>query len=474
LDKNKKKLLIDKVYSQSILESYKPAEDNKGPVIGSFKVKGMTVENTVNQNGRWYTERTWSQPSAFGKGGKFINEQGKLKPTTLVGNVDHPTNDLDVFLTEGALIWTDVKRNQDGSWDGAANIIDTPAGKIAKTYLDYAKQYGDSGMLGVSSRAYGETRQATYNGQVVEEVIPESFELMAFDFVYNPSFASAKVLTESAKSNLKILTESIRNLAKDDEVNKTTYDKVAESIENMKYDEPKKVFKIEDVEVALDDISNLTIKELAEEIVKKYITHFTEEELEVMQLDEKELFDSVVVMLEKGDMMKEKVKKEKEENKTSKEEVKESKKSINESEEDLEKEDETKLEDEENQDEPSKEDEVEEENKEDEEADADLVDEEKELTPEEQLREDIKLMFEELEGNLRNFIAEELKALLSPVEDFVDEQPEVEENEEPTEDEVEDEEGNEAEDLLAELTDEDIADLSEEELEYLLKLAEEK
>ena len=94
-------------------------------------------------------------------------------------------------MQEAAIAWYDINRNEDGSWDGSAHILNNPQGRIVKTFLDYAKQFGGGDLLGVSSRALGESMMSESNGEQVEAIVPDSFELMSFDFVYNPSFQTA-------------------------------------------------------------------------------------------------------------------------------------------------------------------------------------------------------------------------------------------------------------------------------------------
>jgi hypothetical protein len=233
-----KKLIKNRQFNVGIVESYKAKSEDKGhgidsPILGEFFVKGMTVENTISQNRTKYPTEAWSQRNAFGSGGKFLDESGKLKPATLFGSVDHPTDDrAELLLSEAAIAWYDVKRNDDGSWDGKADVLNNPQGKIVKTFLEYAKERGGSGLLGVSSRALGETRLEESSDGQYESIVPESFELMSFDFVYNPSFQTATaVLNESAKGGRKTLTESIKALAKEDEEHADVYNKVIEDLE---------------------------------------------------------------------------------------------------------------------------------------------------------------------------------------------------------------------------------------------------
>lgn len=114
-----KKLIKQTNYNVGIVESYKATEKShniENPIVGSFSVKGMTVENAISQNRTKYSGEVWAQPTAFGKGGKFIDESGKLRPSTLFGSVDHPIDDrAELLLNEAAIAWYEVKRNGDGS-----------------------------------------------------------------------------------------------------------------------------------------------------------------------------------------------------------------------------------------------------------------------------------------------------------------------------------------------------------------------
>jgi hypothetical protein len=264
-----KKLLKERKFNLGIVESYKKIAEQDSPILGSFTVKGMTVENMVSQNKTKYSKDVWQQPTAFGQGGKFLDENGKLKPATLFGSVDHPIDSrAELLLQEAAIAWHDVKRNDNGSWDGAAHILNNPQGRIVKTFLDYAKQFGGGDLLGVSSRALGESVLSEANGEQVEAIVPNSFELMSFDFVYNPSFQTAVAhLNESTKSFKKnILVESVRNLAKDDEDHAEVYKNFADKIETINKelsDMPDKKFAFESH--AVDKAKETYFKELREQ-----------------------------------------------------------------------------------------------------------------------------------------------------------------------------------------------------------------
>lgn len=229
---SKKQQIVDRRYGSVLTESYKPASNYEGPVIGTFSTKGMAAENTVSQNETFYSTQLWASQNALGKGGKFIDENGKLKPSTLYGSADHPidedVNKMLPLIKESAIVWKDIKRNDDGTYDGTADILNTPNGKVIKVLLDYVKENGGGDVLGVSSRGLGESRRVN---EGYSEIIPESYELLAFDFVFNPSFSNQASLVESKRFNQQPITEAIRKLADDDKDHASFYQEYAEILE---------------------------------------------------------------------------------------------------------------------------------------------------------------------------------------------------------------------------------------------------
>lgn len=223
--KPKRQVLKEQKLNTILLESYtdKKSEFAGSPVIGSFKVN-ITEEGVLNANGRKYPSEVWSQPNSFAKGGKYLDKSGKLRPLSLLGYLDHPVdNQLEVLLEESAIVWSSLTLNEN-TWSGEAHILDTPKGKIVKTFLDYAKIFGGGEQIGVSTRADGTTSIVESAGEVYEQVDADGFYLAAIDFVYNPSVFSANnpTLLESKKRQ-KTLLESIQALADDDLEHKEVY-----------------------------------------------------------------------------------------------------------------------------------------------------------------------------------------------------------------------------------------------------------
>lgn len=293
-----KKQLKEQTKVTGILESYKPIT-TKGPVIGTAIAKGIVGENVVSKNGTYYETRLWEQKTAFGKGGKFFDENGKLKPSTLLGSLDHPMDGVaEMRFENSAIAWRDIWK-EDGVWCGEFDILDTPAGHIVKTHLDYAKQTGGGDVFGSSLRAIGEAEEVHTHTESYSRIIPETFELMALDFVYDPSFSNKATLTESTKSR-GLLVEQFNRLAKEDKENAKVYKAYAALIKKQPTPintEAKavsnakalylKTLKAEQINLAnlIYDLETLTIEEFKarykDKDYQKVLKHFKDEKAEV-------------------------------------------------------------------------------------------------------------------------------------------------------------------------------------------------
>lgn len=231
----KKKVLLESKTNANLLESYKPIANNSS-VIGSFKVKGMIAEDTISKNRTKYPKGAWLSEGALARGGRFIDSSGKLTPSKLMGSLDHPDDGhVEMKLKEACVMWNNIQRNPDGTWDGEAHILNNEHGKALKTILDYVKEFGGGDMIGVSSRSVGNVEQKTDGfGNYYESVIPGTLELKSFDVVYEPSFSGAQILQESTKAlgKQKVLFESIKALGEEDEEHKEYYNNLAKDLEN--------------------------------------------------------------------------------------------------------------------------------------------------------------------------------------------------------------------------------------------------
>ena len=164
-----KKLLVEyttfEVTSQAINESL---SKNDGRLI----VNGVLQRaESKNQNGRIYPKETLMREATKYSDG-FIKEKRAL------GELDHPDSSV-VNLNN-------VSHNILGmTWNGddligTVEVLGTPAGNILKELFK-------SGIrLGISSRGMGSVKEVVTEGEDTLEVQPD-FELIAFDFVSNPS-----------------------------------------------------------------------------------------------------------------------------------------------------------------------------------------------------------------------------------------------------------------------------------------------
>jgi len=139
---------------------------------GKLIVSGVLQRaESKNQNGRIYPKETLMREAQ-----KY--EEGFIVEKRALGELDHPDSSV-VNLNN-------VSHNVLGmSWQGddlvgKVEVLGTPAGNILKELFK-------SGIrLGISSRGMGSVKEVMREGDNTLEVQPD-FELIAFDFVSNPS-----------------------------------------------------------------------------------------------------------------------------------------------------------------------------------------------------------------------------------------------------------------------------------------------
>ena len=199
-----KKLLVDCIPFEVSPEQINESLTRNGKLI----VKGVLQRaESKNQNGRIYPREI------------LVREAGKYSDTFIkerraLGELDHPEssvvnlnnvshNVLDMGWTGNDLV-------------GTVEVLGTPAGNILKELFK-------SGIrLGISSRGLGSVKELHEDGEHTVQVQPD-FELIAFDFVSNPSTHGAFLspVNESVdkiKSNVdsrynninKIITDILR------------------------------------------------------------------------------------------------------------------------------------------------------------------------------------------------------------------------------------------------------------------------
>tara|TARA_R100001443_G_scaffold99612_1_gene106779 strand:+ start:129 stop:725 length:597 start_codon:yes stop_codon:yes gene_type:complete len=164
-----KKLLVDvrpfEISRQKIDESIK---ENDGRLI----VKGVLQRaESKNQNGRVYPREVLMKETT-----KYLDEQ--VSERRALGELDHPDSSV-VNLNNASHNVIEMHWKGDDLL-GTVEVLSTPAGNILKELFK-------SGIkLGISSRGLGSVEPMREGEGDTVEVQPD-FELIAFDFVSNPS-----------------------------------------------------------------------------------------------------------------------------------------------------------------------------------------------------------------------------------------------------------------------------------------------
>jgi hypothetical protein len=166
--------------------------ETSGSSGGIVKFKGKFQEaEKVNKNMRMYTfevlnTNVKSLQECISKGG-------------LIGELDHPTDSIIHFANAShkvTKLWWEGKVLM-----GEGIILNTPSGKILKSLIN------DGVRVGISSRGVG-------NGKVNEEgilVIGESYKLITFDAVADPSTSQAFQERVVSKESMDSIPVSLEN-----------------------------------------------------------------------------------------------------------------------------------------------------------------------------------------------------------------------------------------------------------------------
>jgi hypothetical protein len=125
------------------------------------------------------------------------NYRKAISERRAIGELDHPESSV-VSLENASHLITDIDWKGDEVW-GMVEILNTPKGRIAQELME-------SGIkLGISSRGVGETMQNDEGYDVVDE----TFMLIAFDLVSEPSTHEAWLMREGKEVNPEKIREMI-------------------------------------------------------------------------------------------------------------------------------------------------------------------------------------------------------------------------------------------------------------------------
>ena len=180
-----KQLLVDvRPFDVSTDKINESISENNGKLV----VKGVLQRaESKNQNGRVYPREVLLKEV-----GKYLENQ--VTERRALGELDHPESSVVNLNNASHNI---VEMHWDGDdLLGTVEVLSTPAGNILKELFK-------SGIkLGISSRGLGSVEPVNENdGEDTVEVQPD-FELIAFDFVSNPSTHGAfmRPVNESVQS----------------------------------------------------------------------------------------------------------------------------------------------------------------------------------------------------------------------------------------------------------------------------------
>jgi len=180
-----KQLLVDYIpFEVSPHQINESLSKNNGRLI----VKGILQRaNAKNQNGRVYPKET-----LFREAAKYGDTQ--IKERRALGELDHPDSSVvnlnNVSHNVLEMHWAD------DDLVGTVEVLGTPAGNILKELFKAGIK------LGISSRGMGSVSEEGQLGEDTVEVQPD-FELIAFDFVSNPSTHGAfmRPMNEGVENN---------------------------------------------------------------------------------------------------------------------------------------------------------------------------------------------------------------------------------------------------------------------------------
>ena len=170
---------------------------------GKLVVKGVLQRaDTKNQNGRVYPKEILMREAK-----KYSD--GFVKQKRAMGELDHPESSV-VNLQNVSHNVTDMNFNGD-DLVGTVEVLTTPSGNILR------ELFKNGIKLGISSRGMGSVEAVNENGS---QEVQDDFELIAFDFVSNPSTHGAF---------LHPMNEGVENVA----VRDTKYGKVEAVINDI-------------------------------------------------------------------------------------------------------------------------------------------------------------------------------------------------------------------------------------------------
>ena len=220
------------------------------------KLRGVVADCVQpTRNGRRYSNKVWEHVFNSDLVKEMFENGGVL------GELNHPEDRLETDLSKIAICMPEPPvKNKDGLLEATVDVLDTPNGRI----VDCLARYGYN--LGISSRGDGDIREDFGTGE--SEVVPESYDLKAWDIVALPAVKSARLhmvnesLDKSKLNFKKALNEQLERSTPDEKKI------MMETLNDMKIDySPEKVEnKVDSKASAADDVGADVIKNLQESL----------------------------------------------------------------------------------------------------------------------------------------------------------------------------------------------------------------
>lgn len=186
---------IDLRYDKALI---KEAKEKSMPIIVPTILQRA---DAVNQNKRIYPRMVLER--------EMQNYKKAVQEGRATGELDHPDSSI-VALERVSHIVRDVWWEGNDVW-GKVEILDTPKGKVAQTLMEAGVK------LGISSRGVGETVK-THEGY---DMVDESFMLVAFDLVSEPSTQNAWLGGIREGKEIEITADTLRKMVpKVDRINR--------------------------------------------------------------------------------------------------------------------------------------------------------------------------------------------------------------------------------------------------------------
>ena len=164
------------------LKNQKLSDFQNLPIIGTFTGK-CADSNIENANGMYLGPELWRS--------LFDSEEYKraMKFKQYIGFLGHPEDPGCMDFKDACIVMKECHLEDDGSVHGSFDLVDTPVGRIVKTFIDAGVTFG------ISVRGAGDVAS---DG----EVNPDSFVFRGFDLVSFPAYQDAvPTFTEIAASS---------------------------------------------------------------------------------------------------------------------------------------------------------------------------------------------------------------------------------------------------------------------------------